>query len=164
MNETQNPNEKDGGPAFPFVQVSESTRIKNMNIDNKCYSLNEEDFSHQSIEEAVDCLMCNTDEDDIGKVHEIYEADIVKPSISHLLPCISESMEERAASQYEEYSEGWQFSESESNSLQAVVVEAVEKWIKENKKEPTFYGVNNVKSIEVKILNGDGDFEVVSIN
>jgi len=126
----------------------------------KCYSINEEDFYLNSVDEAVDSLL---DETYLrtGETATIWEGDAIQNPASYYVSDIAEGMIDRAADQCGEYADAWDFSRAQSESLQEVVAKAVDQWCTENDMQPTFYMVENVVPVTVRFTNDNGGFEIL---
>lgn len=127
---------------------------------DKCYSCNEDEYYHTSIEDAVEDLW-NGGQYEIGEVATIWEGDPDLKTASHFTPNMAEYLQERAYDELGEVTDSWEFSEKEDKSLQNAVNKAVDDWATANNMQPKFYSVENVREIQVRFTNEDGDFEVV---
>jgi hypothetical protein len=126
----------------------------------KCYSTNEEDYSHESVCEAVQDILENGDVT-TGDIVTLWEADAIKRSASYYVPDMAEHMLDAASGECGEYADTWDFSKKERESLQELIEKAVDKWADENKMQPSFYTVENSTPFSVRITDEDGGYEII---
>lgn len=131
-------------------------------MNDKCYSINEEDFDFDNLEEAAQSLWGHLEEENAGDHATIWEGTPVKITASSLSPCMAEHLSERAYAKYGEHSENWTFTKEKKDSIQSAVDAAIDKWADENKMQPLFYGVEDLKLIQIKFTSTQGDFEIIS--
>ncbi|GAA5124599.1 hypothetical protein JIN84_12890 [Luteolibacter yonseiensis] len=126
----------------------------------KCYSTNEEDFSHNDISEAIESLK---EENDItpGKIIELWEGEGRKMPASYYVGDITDAMQDAACDDCGEYATDWDFSKEQQASLNAAVAKTVDQWATENNMHPHFYRVENVTALKVRITDDDGGYEIL---
>lgn len=129
--------------------------------DNIVYSTDGEFFNYDDFSEAAESA-----NGEVGEITSVYKGESYSPDISDLVCAASviEHAEETMYGRHGEFSEGW-LSDStpeQDRELEEELNEVLEKWIVKHNLEPSFYGVKNVKKIKVKILDKQGDFEVIS--
>jgi len=127
----------------------------------KCYSINEEDFHLDSVDEAVSALLDDTYLR-TGETATLWEADALQHPASYYLGNIAEDMTERASAEVGEYADGWDFSHKEAKSLQDAVSATVDEWATANRMQPCFWIVENVIMFTVRFIDDKGGFEIVS--
>lgn len=130
----------------------------------KCYSINEEDFSFDSVEEAAESVWHDSEEYKAGDVITIWEADKISCKASDFTPCIDEYLIEAAYEKHGEYAESWDFTEDQRRTLQSAVDAAVDAWAESNGVHPKFYGVTNVAPVQVRFIDDEGGCEVIPDN
>lgn len=127
---------------------------------DKVYSTNEEEYGYSDPYEAAQELW-GDGEYNIGDIVTIYEGDPVAFSASSFIPNMAEYMGENAYDACGEYSETWDFSREQEKSLQELIEKTVDKWADDNKMQPNFYSVTNVKEIKVKFIDDEGNVEIL---
>jgi len=133
-----------------------------MNTEPKlCYSSDEECFDHDTVHDAAEDLWLSGAVE-VGGTGTVWEGEQCAYYASEFLPNIAECMQENAYSAAGEYSDGWEFTREQKKSLQELVAETVDLWAKTNNMQPTFYTIRNPRPIKVRIINDDGDSEVIS--
>jgi len=126
-----------------------------------CYSLNEEDYSFESIEEAVERAVDNGAA--VGSEIMIYSGEATVYPASHYLPRdLPEQMVEAAYECVDFRVEGWLSTLEKDAALTAVINSAVDKWATETDNHPKFAEVKCTGYMVVKIKSEDGEFEVVT--
>jgi len=147
---------------------------------SKVYSINGEDFHHDSVDEAVEALLelendremesrhqsafgASSAEDKRrlkGRTRQLWEGDAVKRPASEYLPDIVEAMQDRAYDEVGEHSDGWEFSKEQTTELQEVVAKAVDQWATANNMQPHFYQIINATPFHVKFTDNKGGYVV----
>ncbi len=128
----------------------------------KVYSNNNEDYSYTELSECVESYYFN-DSVKAGDVVTVFEADAVKAKASSFVYGLMDSMQEKAYDEYGEYAEHWPDTDQKNiDVLEEVVKLLADLWATNYDVQPTFYKVDNVKEIKVKILNDDYDYEVIN--
>ncbi len=126
----------------------------------KVYSNNQEEYCHDSAEEAGEALW-NFSESKVGDIIIVWEGETVRHYAESFVPNMADALTEAAYDEVGEWSDGWEFSKEEAQSLQAAVEKTVEEWADANKMQPDFYSVTDVKEIKVRFVNEEGKCEVV---
>ncbi len=126
-----------------------------------CYSLDEDDYSPESIEDAVERAV--DDGAEIGDEIVIYTGEATIYPASHYLPTdLPEQMVEAAYEWVDFRVEGWLSTREKAAALTAVINSAVDKWATETDNHPKFAEVKCTGHMVVKIKSEDGDYEVVT--
>lgn len=149
-----------------IAALAEAPKIEGGEADDNgtpetCYSINEEDFDYTCIEDAADYVWNNWDVE-IGSVATVFEGDSAPTRAPNFVPSMSDLMEERAYEEHGEYSESWEFDKEDGESLQEAVEAVVDKWAKEHHMQPRFYGVENVRPIQIRFIDDEGKYEIVN--
>lgn len=140
-------------------------------MNNKCYSHNEEYF-HPDLETPLQQAIENFLDDNEGfegeTEIELFEAQKVPCKISDFLGTnIADVLSETAYDSDEggENAEGWSSKIlRNSKEIQAIVRDALENWANLTNNQPTFFGVENVRPITVKIkVDKEGNWEEVKL-
>ena len=126
----------------------------------KCYSTNEEDFNHDSVDESVESLLEDTYLR-TGETATLWEADALQHPASYYVREMADDMMERASEEVGEYADGWDFSREQTKSLQEAVNVAVDEWATANNMRPHFYTVENVVPFTVRFTDDNGGFEIL---
>ena len=132
-------------------------------MSETCYSLNEEYFNHTEIEDAVreafDYVGAQP-----GDIRTIYEGTTKEFKAGDFAPRYMEEMlAEQAYDDGGEYAENWLsgLRPEQKEDLAKRIKEAINAWADDHALHPTFYGVENVREIKVKLLDDDDNFEIV---
>lgn len=125
----------------------------------KVYSDNREDFNYSSIDDAIqsasDTYGCKP-----GHIITIWEADTVKKYAGDFLSYLPEELGERAYDEFGELIDEWPDTTPEQDSELANTVQSViNAWADKHGLQPTFYGVTNLKEIEICFTSNDGEWE-----
>lgn len=125
-------------------------------MTDKCYSFNEEDFDGD-----LESTVYQLGDYEVGKVVDAYEGDAVYiTTMGKLLHVgdILDMAQERAYDTCGEVAEDYlkDVSLEAKNELHALLVG----WFEKHKFNPTFYNVENIKPIRVRLLE-DGECEIV---
>lgn len=147
---------------------SKSRNQERQNIVNKCYSHNEEDF-FPDYNTAIDLAVENFQLDNPGFSGEtelkLFEADRVENTISQFLgSSIADFLAESACDSDGEAAESWASKIIQNSQLiQKTVKNALEDWANLTRNQPNFFGVKNVRPINVKIkVDKSGNWEDIS--
>ena len=118
------------------------------------YSTDEEIFNADSIHECI----CDFGE---GEIVTIYQGEAVQKSASDFAHFDHCDLSEHAIDQVGDYADSWLtgVTQEQQFDLQVLIEHAVDEWADKHNKQPTFYGVKNIKEITVKVL-ADGEYEV----
>lgn len=135
--------------------------IPETNMD-KCYSCDEENFSHSSIEDAAQDLWEGSDDHKVGDIVTIWEGDPVRHTAGGLVPNMADELTERAYDEIGEHSDTWEFSREEEKSLQEAVEKTVNEWADANNMQPRFWGIINTREIKVRFTGENGECEEVT--
>lgn len=119
------------------------------------YSVNDEEYRHTTIQEAVEDIMCFWEGPGI---YTIYESEFEKPKGSYFLSAnfIVDEMIERSGDECGESSEYWLdgISQSTMDDLGAVVHTALDKFLDAKNLQPNFYvEASDSRAIHVRIIN-----------
>lgn len=137
-------------------------------MTNKCYSHNEESF-YPDLETALERAAENfveDNEDFEGETEiELFEGEKVSYQASAFLPEISEYLEDRAYGIHDEWSEHWCDKISKNSAeIQKIIGDALDNWANLTNNQPNFFGVENVRSITVKIkVDKEGNWEEIPV-
>ena len=125
-----------------------------------CYSSNGEDFSYDSVEDALDGFYPTNGESEKKVI--IWEAEAVPKKASEYFDVDSafERMDERAHEDMGDFSEGWiqGIDNNYAEKLKAAIVKTIDEWANETGNNPTFFGVEDIKKVEY-VLNDKGEYE-----
>ena len=129
------------------------TPTREIKMSDIYYSTDEEVYNHDCINDAIDDF-------EIGEIVTVYQGESVQKKASDFVYFDSDSLVENACDNVGEYAEGWLTNTKEEElDLQTMVKAAVDAWADKHRKQPTFYGVKNIKEIKVKVL-ADGEYEL----
>jgi len=106
-------------------------------MPNNKYSINNEDFTYDSLDEAVNDLWENNDFK-VGDSSEVFEGEAVEFKASKFVPSMSDLLQGAAYDEVSEHSESWKFSTDDYFTLQHAVEQAVDKWAEERDMKPKF--------------------------
>ncbi len=135
-------------------------------MNDKCYSYNEEDFT--DYEDAVERIVENFLDDNPtfeGETEfEIFEGDQIEYKIGDFLPWIADGITDIAFSSADEYADNWILKiEKHSKEIQETLKTALNNWADQTNNQPNFFGVKNVRPINVKIkVDKDGNWEDIT--
>lgn len=132
--------------------------------DKKCYSTNNEDFSHDCIEEAINDRLS----DEFlasGTVITIYEGDAVKQKAGNFAKWdVIDELSCSAGDECGEYADDWpNCTKEQSDDLDERIAAVVNQWADDHGLQPNFYTVENVKEIQVELLDIDGNYKILEI-
>lgn len=132
-------------------------------MNDKCYSCNEEDFTdyQSAIETAIEGL----DLDFEGETElQIFEGEEVIHKIGDFLPWIADGITNNCFEKASEYADSWILKiEKHSKEIQELVQTTLNNWADQTNNQPNFFGVKNVRPINVKIkVDEDGNWEEIS--
>ena len=129
-------------------------------MTNKCYSVNEEDFT--DYESAIEMAINGLDLDFEGETElQIFEGEEVRHKIGDFLPWIADGITNNCFEKADEYADDWILKiDKHDKEIQELMKQTINKWADENNMQPDFFGVKNVRPISVKIKvdkNGNWD-------
>ncbi len=128
------------------------------NIFEKCYSLDKENFVFESIEDAIN----DTPVGDIVTVFEGHPKQYLASDFLSFDP--EDNLGENACNLHEDHADNWPNSTGEQdNELVKAMCAVVDEWATRHDLHPKFYGVENITSINVKVLIGNGNFEILPV-
>ncbi len=130
----------------------------------KCYSINNEDFNYDEIEEAITDKL--SDEFlPTGTVITIYEADAVHHKAGEYADAFPiDTLMNNAWDDGGEYAEDWpNCTKEQDKELGTMIADAVNLWADKHGLHPTFYGVVNTKEIQVELLDMEGNYKILEI-
>lgn len=133
------------------------------------YSASEdnENWTHHDLNDAVEeYIDCNYGHIAVGDTITVYKADADKHKASDFLPGnIGELMSDVAYDNVGECVQSWLGEITAIRSLQEAVKKAVDQWADENKEQPKFCSLKNIRPIEIKIsalTENSSEWHVVS--
>lgn len=130
---------------------------------SKCYSINDNDFTFDSIEDAAGEIRIELGRFLIGQLGVIWEADKIKDKASSLLPDIVNHISSAASFDREDQHEFWRLAiAKERNQIQYLIANALDEYMDENQLQPEYYGVRNIKMITIRFTSNTGDFEIIN--
>ena len=127
----------------------------------KCYSTNNEDFNYTEEEDAVNDVFDFVGAE-AGAIATIYEGDAVKWKAGDFARCNIDSMSECACDEAGEYAKDYLngVGKEEEADLDKRIADVVNQWADDYGLQPGFYRVENIKEIQVKLLNTEtGEYE-----
>lgn len=131
-------------------------------MNQRVYSTDEENFSYESIHEAV---LSNWESgiSEVGDLMVIYEGKPIPNKTSDFLQNnLAEGMSERAWDNYGEFAEDWpNWSAEEELDLIRKMKHCIDEWATLTDNHPKFYHVKDIVEIQVKVTSEDGDWEFV---
>lgn len=127
------------------------------------YSLDEEHFCYDTLEEAAADKWWNEYNDDEGQGEEVQLFYGIKgpENASHYLGNILDQMQENAFQEAGDYSDGW-LEGKEGLELVELLKKTIDDWATANNQHPNFFSVTNVKSVWIRYTTADGKFEVTA--
>lgn len=128
----------------------------------KWYSSNEEDFKHTEIDDAVTEVF-DYEEAKPGDVRLVREGDAVISKAGQFVPAaLTSDMNNCACDECGEYAEDWPAcTKDQEQDLEQRIADAINAWADDHGLQPTFGTVENVRDIEVRLLDEDGNWEYV---
>jgi len=128
-----------------------------------CYSLDEENFSYNDLDEAIQFHWDDNGQSDFV----VYRGIKSRRAISHYLNVDVDNAINAAWDEHSEYADGFLSSstQEQENELKAEVSKVVEAWATKHGHTVDFWDVYNVKPLHIRIvgsLDHDGHYEVVS--
>jgi len=126
---------------------------------NDKYSANEEDYNHDTAEEAAEDIW-NTTKAKKGDIVTVWRGSASKPRASRFLPWIDECIGERAHLLGGEHADGFGLTLDEAVRLQRHMEAAVDAWYDKTNNQPEFYTINKVVEIKMRFTDDDGESEV----
>ena len=125
----------------------------------KVYSTDEENFRHESIEEAIEGLECCLDlnaELTAGSLLTIWEGTARKHKASEFIPDMIEQLEEGAYDECGEWTDEWPNSTpDQDHELRDSVKVAVDAWADKYNLQPRFYTVDDPEEIRLHVVEKD---------
>jgi len=131
--------------------------------EQKCYSLNDEDFTYDELDDAItDAFDDSTI--DIGSEIIVFEGDAVKFQAGDFTGFNLDSITNSAYDEGGEYSESYLegVTKEQEADLDKRVADAVNQWADDHGLQPNFYRVANVKKIRVKMVDKSGNYEILT--
>lgn len=126
----------------------------------KWYSSDNEIFNYDSIEDAVQALFGNDHTINVGDTIEVFVGDQSPIDEAQYIPNIAEHMRDQVYDEFGELSGDYpNLTAGQESELQTAVEKTVLKFLEENKLLATFYRVENVKPIKVKVTARRNEFE-----
>ena len=133
----------------------------------KCYSTNEEAYNYDTLEEAAEYVFDDPDLH-VGTVRSVFEGEPVKRKAGDYFlrwdsGLILEVLTDNAYEECGDFSEGWldTVSPEQQAELTALVKKEINAWADKYNLHPTFYTVTNTREIKLRLLDKNGDWEVV---
>lgn len=132
-------------------------------MSDKKYSIDEELYNFSEIEEAAEAVF-DYPAAKIGDIRSVYSCDPYMFKASEFAPDIVDDMRERAYEECGEWGEDFLMSSSldNDNELTKKLEDVVDEWANSHGLQPTFYRVDNVKEIQIKLIDNDGNFEALA--
>ena len=125
---------------------------------NYVYSDNNEIFNYDSLEDALDCV-------DAGETVTIYKGVTSERHASHFVyaNAFIDDIAERAYEECGEFAEDWLVcvEQEQIKELEKQLEAAVDAWADKHKLQPTWYMVKDVQELKIKVLNDEGDYEII---
>jgi hypothetical protein len=134
-----------------------------MSTEKQYYSSDEEDYSHETPQEAAEALW-DSGEPKAGDVVTVWEGDASPKKASYYVPDVLELMQESAYEDGGDWADTWDFTKEQKESMQEAIERAVDAWADANDMHPKFYSILRSRPIKVRFINEDGDCEVVPEN
>lgn len=121
-------------------------------MDNIYYAVNEDEerWSHDDHDLAAFDYMEQADSVSVGEIITVYQGESKEKSGSDFLNDIAEKMIENAYDELGEHSEGWL--NCDTSGLQDLIKNTVDKWCNETKNQPSFFAIENIKPVKLKVL------------
>lgn len=127
-------------------------------MSDKCYSINEEEYSYDDIYDAIEAFVDGCSDEEIQQIYDgeitIYEGDALQRKASDFLSFnVYDNLQDNAYEEAGEYSEGWldNLTDEQYDELQNNIKKVINDWADKHKKQPTFWTVENVKQLRVKV-------------
>ena len=128
--------------------------------DKKCYSINNEDFSYDELDDAVIAALEEPDVS-VGDVVTVYEGDAVPWKAGDFtgwnLDHITNAAYDEGGEYAEDYLSG--VTKEQEADLDKRVADAVNQWADDHGLHPNFYQVRNVKEHRFVMTSETGDYE-----
>ena len=130
----------------------------------KCYSRDHEIFN-ESLEDIIQYYVDNflelNKEFSGEKTFEVLEGNSVSKSISDYVPRLGKDLEDQAYDDVGEIVDGW-LSPEEKLELQEDFIHWLEEYATEKGIQPTFFGVENIREIKVRVsIDKDGGWRIL---
>lgn len=131
-------------------------------MSEKYYSVDEENFSHSDMADAVQEVFDYVGAKP-GDERTIYEGTAKKLTAGSFVPCIEDDLINSAFDEVGEFADGWLegLTPDQRGDLADRVKAAVNSWADDHGLQPTFFTVENVREIKVRLLDNDDNFEEV---
>ena len=136
--------------------------------NEKIYSLNGEDYNFNEMHEAIDAHLDESTKK--GDIITVYEGDKHKFKAGDFFTDVGSIIDDISCEAFEihgEYSEDWPDFKNEGARVKALIAlgdeirKAINIWADNNKLQPTFSGVKNVREIKVKLTSDDGEYVII---
>lgn len=129
----------------------------------KCYSINDEDYSFTELEDAIIAALEKDMTIPVGTIITVWEGDAVKCKAGDFPAVDIESMAERACDEVGECAEDWpDCGKEEESDLNERIRAVVNQWADDHGLHPNFYRISNTKTIKVKLTSESGDYQIVT--
>jgi len=125
------------------------------------YSTNEEEFSYDNLHGAVIDVLGSKGWK-VGDIVSVWRGEPSPFRASYFVPTMADQLTERASDEMGEHADGWEFSKQDLETLQDAVEKAVDAWADTRNMHPKFFSVRNVVPIEVRVLDEDGEYEIIA--
>ena len=131
----------------------------------KIYSSNEEYYQYEDMHDAILDIYENETTFKVGDVIEIWKGELHKPKASRYVPSfLYETLNENAWENVGEWVDSWpDGTDQQRNELQSMVGAAVDAWADKYNLQPNFGDITNIKSVKVRIVQIEPDFDYVAI-
>ena len=143
-----------------MLRTSKTNKGQTMsNEPDYVYSDDNEFFNYDSLGDALDCV-------DTGETVTIYKGVKVPLLASRFFNAdtIIENMAESAYEDYYELAEHWGIEEVDnetSKELEKQLEQVIDAWADKHNLQPTWYAVKDVQELKIRVLNDDGDYEII---
>lgn len=133
-----------------------------MSGKKKCYSLNNEEFNYDELDEAIRDAI-DDPKINIGDVVTVYEGDAVPFKCGDFVGSILDDITNTAYDEGGEYSEDYlaDVTKEEEADLNKRVADVVNQWADDYGYQPKFYRVDNAKELQAKFIGGDDGYEIL---
>lgn len=123
-------------------------------MNNKCYSVDNELFNYTEIYEAAESAFSQFAER-VGDILTIYEGTPVRKKASDFYRSLLENIMACAYDEFSDLAEGFlsNVSLEQEQELDDEIEEIIDKWANKYDQHPTFYGVGDIKPIQIRLTS-----------
>jgi hypothetical protein len=133
-------------------------------IKPDCWSIDQENYSFVDLTEAAEeAISRSPDPLPVGSIITIWAGTSDRYKASDFVPDMRDELPNQAAgSDAGEWAEDWpDCTKEQSDELQQAIEQLVDEWADRHGLQPSFYRVNNIREVKLRITSETGAFDVV---